>query len=140
MAASNRNLPDRINSESIFELIEKKIARRAFLKSSLALSLMGLVPSLSGPRSAQAGESDGLQFERISRSNEDRVIVPPGHRSEVLIRWGDPLLPGAPDFELAKQTAGAQAMQFGYNCDFVHYFPLAIKDFSPRGILAVNHE
>jgi len=57
-----------------------------------------------------------------------------------LIRWGDPLLPGAPEFEFSNQTAAAQAMQFGYNCDFVHFFPLDSKDSAKRGILAVNHE
>src|SRR5688572_32520674 len=31
-------------------------------------------------------------------------------------------------------------MQFGYNCDFVHFFPLGSKDSAKRGILAGNHE
>jgi secreted PhoX family phosphatase len=60
----------------------------------------------------------------------------------VLLRWGDPILPGAPEFDFQHQTAAAQSMQFGYNGDYVAFFPLGAgaKESSTRGILAVNHE
>ena len=52
----------------------------------------------------------------------------PATAPQLLIRWGDPVLPGAPAFDPMNQTADAQAKQFGYNNDFLGYYPL------PRGL------
>lgn len=59
----------------------------------------------------------------------------------MLLRWGDPLFPDSPAFDVAGQTASAQARQFGYNCDFVRFYPLpAGSDAADHGLLVVNHE
>lgn len=68
--------------------------------------------------------------------------MPEGYRAQVLIRWGDPLASNAPAFRLDAQSAAAQAEQFGYNCDFVGFFPLPRwgRRVSTMGLLAVNHK
>ena len=58
-----------------------------------------------------------------------------------VIRWGDPVLPGAPAFDPTKQTAAAQKLQFGYNNDYLGYLPMpGAANPSRHGLLVVNHE
>ena len=59
----------------------------------------------------------------------------------MLIRWGDPVVAGAPAFDPRQQTAAAQRGQFGYNCDFIGYFPMpGAANPSHHGLLTVNLE
>ncbi|MFI6795365.1 PhoX family protein [Streptosporangium canum] len=78
----------------------------------------------------------GLRFTAVPPNTDDKVTVPEGYETAPVVRWGDPVLPGAPAFDFENQTAAAQAAQFGYNCDFVTFFPLGQQ----RGLLWVNHE
>ncbi|WP_155351190.1 PhoX family protein [Acrocarpospora pleiomorpha] len=80
--------------------------------------------------------SSGLKFTPVPPNKLDELTVPAGYDHSVVVRWGDPVLPGAPAFNFNNQTAAAQATQFGYNCDFVTLFPMG-KD---RALLWVNHE
>ena len=73
----------------------------------------------------------------MTAGSDEKHYVADGYDADILIRWGDPVLPGAPAFHPQKQTAEAQAKQFGYNNDYLGYFPL---DGSRRGLLVVNHE
>ena len=71
-----------------------------------------------------------------------RLQSPPDTESSVLIKWGDPLFNDSPAFDPEAQTAAAQAKQFGYNNDWMDYFPLpAFEVKNPgHGLLAVNLE
>ncbi len=54
----------------------------------------------------------------------DEIVVPKGYQSDVVIRWGDAVLPDAPKFDFDNQTPEAQAKQFGFNNDFCGLVPL----------------
>ena len=102
-------------------------------------------PALAAPKPLHGGSpSTGLTFTPIPPTDRgvDDVVVPDGYAFDVLLRWGDPVLAGAPAFSDTGQSAAAQAQQFGYNCDFVGYFTDGDDDegSSRRGVLAVNHE
>ena len=59
----------------------------------------------------------------------------------MLIRWGDPVVAGAPAFDPTNQTAAAQEKQFGYNNDFIGLHPLpAGSTTGDRFLMVVNHE
>ena len=55
-----------------------------------------------------------------------------------MLRWGDRLFPDSLPFDPLTQSATAQLRQFGYNNNYIAYFP--IDGSSSRGLLCVNHE
>jgi len=88
-----------------------------------------------------ANGSSTLNFKEVKQGVDEKLHVAEGYDAQVLIRWGDKVLPDAPAFDPTKQTAAAQAKQFGYNNDFVGYFPLPFgTKNSDSGLLVVNHE
>jgi secreted PhoX family phosphatase len=120
-------------------VLAARLSRRGFLAQAAA----GMMTAACAPmrRQGSAANRGGAEFAAIAPSNEDRVIVPPGYRAQVLLRWGDPLFPGAPEFDPSTLTATTQAVQFGYDNDFIGYLPLPLGGASStRGLLGVNHE
>jgi uncharacterized protein len=111
--------------------------RRALLKSGAALALAVAAP---------AGAQPARPVDRLGGSRADRVTLAGGLRHDLLLRWGDPLFRDAPPLDaraslaaqLLRLPPGVAARQFGYNCDAVHYFPLAGS--SRHGLVCVNHE
>jgi secreted PhoX family phosphatase len=135
------------------DAVKAEVSRRGIFKAGAIGALVigagatGAVPAAAAPAgSAVSGSSSlgggpsgaGLTFKAIPPNTLDAVIVPNGYEEEVLIRWGDPILPGAPAFNIDKQSPAAQAGQFGYNNDFLVVVPLDRK--FTRGLLVVNHE
>ena len=79
-----------------------------------------------------------MNFTAVAPNIEDAVVIPQGYQQAVVISWGDPVLPGAPAFDVTKQTAAAQRQQFGFNNDFAGLLPI---DGTPNHyLLVVNHE
>lgn len=78
----------------------------------------------------------GVNFDPVAPNTDDRVVIPDGYQQNIVIRWGDPVLPGAPGFDFGNQTAAAQARQFGYNNDFCGLVPLPGR----RWLMVSNHE
>jgi secreted PhoX family phosphatase len=94
---------------------------------------------------AEPAEAAGLTFVPISAGTEDKVAVPSGYEAQVVLQWGDTLYEGinsmGSDRGALNQTADLQNLRFGYNNDFIGYFPLPMgSKTSNSGILTVNHE
>lgn len=144
MNPGTQGLAEVHTSKTFQDILTRRIARRSFLRGAVVGGpLLVVGASLWGLRGSEANnQGDQLQFRPISLDVQDRVLVPNGYAAQVLIRWGDPLFPAAPVFDLLHQNAETQSTQFGYNCDFVGYFALPrYRSNNPnRGLLAVNHE
>lgn len=120
-------------NEPFEEVLNRAMARRGFLKAAgmgaAATATLVLVPGALKPRSAQAAAitmdpSERLTFETVPPGNLPDIDLPPNYAYNVIVRWGDPILPGAPAFDLNNQTPEAQAQQFGFNADLVLWAPL----------------
>jgi secreted PhoX family phosphatase len=127
---------------SFGDVVAERFGRRDLIKGLLATTAMAaLAPALLRARSATAAEPAAFGFTEVPHGVDEMHHVAPGYDADVLIRWGDPVLPGAPAFDPLSQTAESQAKQFGYNNDYLGYIPLpAAADGTERALLCVNHE
>jgi hypothetical protein len=133
---SEPDTKDHVKMEATFEeVLKRRMARRTLLKGAAA-SVPFVILGLEPKERAQAAAADGLTFQAITLDDSDSVTVPSGYVAENLIRWGDPIVAGAPAFDPGNLTPEAQAVQFGYNCDFLGWFELPFA----QGIVTVNHE
>ncbi|MEO6089366.1 MAG: PhoX family phosphatase [Umezawaea sp.] len=132
------------------DVVREVVSRRGVLKAGAVLAVAGAGAAALGTGTAAAAPDvtidadlgagrrrDGLNFTAVAPNTEDRIVTPDGYESAVVIRWGDPVVPGAPAFDFDHQTPEAQAMQFGYNNDFCGLVPL---DGWNRWLMGSNHE
>ncbi|PBB81525.1 dTDP-glucose 4,6-dehydratase [Mesorhizobium sp. WSM3879] len=129
------------DNRTMGEIIAERFSRRDFLKGSLAVSAIAATVSplaLVAADEARAAEASAFKFDELEAGIDDKHHVAPGYDADVLLRWGDPLFTDSPEFDPAKQSAGAQARQFGYNNDYIGYIP--IEGSAEHGLLVVNHE
>ncbi|WP_027054896.1 PhoX family protein [Mesorhizobium erdmanii] len=129
------------DNRTMGEIIAARFSRRGFLKGSLAVSAIAATVSplaMIAADDARAAEASAFQFDELQAGIDDKHHVAPGYDADVLLRWGDPLFADSPDFDPTKQSAEAQARQFGYNNDYVGY--IAIDGSAEHGLLVVNHE
>ncbi|MEO0367995.1 MAG: alkaline phosphatase PhoX, partial [Pseudomonadota bacterium] len=139
--------------EQFSDLLQKRLSRRGFVKSSL---VVGLTASTTGclneaktaPSYADLGnltthesEPQLFNFNEIEHGFDYDHLCADDHVSEVFLSWGDPIFGDAPEFDFRNQTAAKQLRQFGYNNDYIGYLSLEPKPGeSARALLCVNHE
>jgi len=126
------------------DIIAERLSRRDLMKGILAVTAIGATVTplaiAAGKAEAQtaAGSAPAFNFKEVTAGSDEKHYVADGYDADVLIRWGEKVLPGAPEFDPQKQTAAAQALQFGYNNDYLGFIPL--NGASDHGLLVVNHE
>ncbi|WP_328412671.1 PhoX family protein [Streptomyces violaceus] len=156
-------VPNTSSNEYVGDVIAGALSRRSMMRAAAVVTVgaagagavgVGQAPP-AGAAPATAGTTPaadaaavaarrkhkgarGLRFAPVAPNTTDAVTVPDGYGQNVVIRWGEPILRGAPAFDPEKQTAKAQAGQFGYNCDFLALLPLPGE--RGRQLLVANHE
>ncbi|MFI7677116.1 PhoX family protein [Actinophytocola sp. NPDC049390] len=145
--ACSHEAPNTSDNTYFADVVADVVSRRKMLKAGAVIAVAGAGMAAVGTGTAVAtpgrghgnhgaGRGTGLDFEPVAPNDLDAVVVPEGYEQGVVIRWGDPVLPGAPRFDFANQTAAAQAEQFGYNNDFCGLVPLG----HDRYVMVSNHE
>lgn len=116
--------------------------RRKFLQGSAAVAaLMAGGVGASGKAAAGQADPSSLTYKGLGQINDADFHTADGYRHNIVVRRGDPILKGAPDFAPGKIDAKAAALQFGDNNDYIGLRPLRRKrDGTRRALLAVNHE
>ena len=122
------------------DLIDARLSRRSALKGLFAGGAAMVVAPVARA-ATQSVDPSSLGFAQAPHKIEMYHQAAPGHRADVLIRWGDKVLRDAAEFDPFNLSAEAQETQFGYNNDFVAFLPLPRgSKSSTHGLLAVNHE
>ncbi|WP_072805087.1 PhoX family protein [Rhodococcoides yunnanense] len=143
-------VPNTSKGQYFGDIVKTAMTRRGVLRGGamavVAVGAGSVLAACSTDEPAATGSSggtttppvDGVDFTAVAPNTEDAVVVPEGYEQAVIIRWGDPVLEGAPAFDFDNQTAAAQAMQFGFNNDFAGLLPI---EGTPNAyLLVVNHE
>jgi secreted PhoX family phosphatase len=122
------------------EVLAERLSRRGFIGAVAGAAAATMATSPLALSQAWANTTT-LSFTEIAHGVDEKFHVAQGYDAQVLIRWGDKVATDAPAFDPMKQTPAAQARQFGYNADFIGYFPLPLGTrSSDSGLLVVNHE
>ncbi|TDC72176.1 PhoX family phosphatase [Micromonospora sp. KC606] len=155
--ACDHPVPNSSDNAYFGDIVSAEVSRRGVVRAGAVGALVlgfgaagGSAPAAAAPATPVVPEVTGfgrprppagtgaLTFKPIPPNTLDTLVVPNGYDHSVVIRWGDPVVPGAPGFDLRNQTAAAQSRQFGYNNDFVGVLPLDRR--GRRALLVVNHE
>ncbi|MFE5211259.1 PhoX family protein [Streptomyces sp. NPDC056600] len=154
-------VPNTSDNEYIGDIVAGAVSRRSVMRAAAVVTVaaaagattaLGAEPAQATPatgagqgrhpgspgRPGKAEGARGLRFTPVAPNTADQVTVPDGYGQNVVIRWGEPILRGAPEFDPEHQSAAAQAGQFGYNNDFLALLPL--RGEPHRQILVANHE
>lgn len=122
---------------TLAEIAERRLSRRGVLMGAAASAALAAV----GPALSEVAGPSSLGFTELAHRLSQGDAVAEGYETQVVIRWGDPVLADAPPFDPHALTAAAQAQQFGYNNDYLDFFPLPRgSGASDHGLLVVNHE
>lgn len=149
--ACAKPVPNRSDNE-YFGDIAKAVSRRSLLHAGgVAVLAVGAgsalaacsntsepAPPAPSPAAATTEPPAGMNFASVPPNSEDALVVADGYEQAVVISWGDPVLPGAPEFDVRNQTGAAQRGQFGFNNDFAGLLP--IEDQPGHYLLVTNFE
>ncbi len=145
-------MPNTSDNPEFHEVAARALQRRSVLKAAGvglgALAVAGVnagpaaattVPAVGGAAPVAARRGGGVAtaaFTPVAPNTNDRVTVPQGYRSDVVVKWGDRLFKRSPAFDVDRQTPESAALQFGYNNDYVGVLPRSRN----RALLVANHE
>ena len=117
-------------------VVEAALTRRDLLRGVIAFgSIAALGKTLLITEEVLAADSR-FAFDAIGANSLDDVTVPAGYKTQVVVRWGDPIWSDGVDFDhVTRGDAKSQALAFGDNADGMEVFAHGDKT-----LLVVNNE
>ncbi|MDF9714687.1 PhoX family phosphatase [Nocardioides sp. ChNu-153] len=148
--ACDKPVPNTTDNEHVQDVITKAIKRRTLLggaavgAGAVVLGTAGAAAAADNRWNAGGSTAGAVRGKMVSNdafavvppNKKDALTVPRGYAAVVVAAWGDPVAPGAPRFDVYKQTAEAAAQQFGYNNDYVGVLNIT----QTKALLVANHE
>ncbi|GAB3019585.1 phosphatase [Nocardioides flavus (ex Wang et al. 2016)] len=140
-------VPNTTETSYFRDIASSVLSRRSVVGTGLAVGALTALPvaqAAAAPRAGSGSRGPGnagrLPFSPIAPvpATVDDVTVPAGYRWDTILRWGDPILAGAPGFDATNQTPEAQAGQFGYNNDYLDI--IETNRAGTTALLVCNHE
>ncbi|TGN65296.1 PhoX family phosphatase [Nocardioides eburneiflavus] len=138
-------VPNTTETSYFRDVASSVLSRRSVVGTGLTVAALTALPATGaaaapGRTGGRRGRQGGLRFSPIAPvgSTVDDVTVPAGYRWDTILRWGDPILAGAPTFDASAQTPEAQAGQFGYNNDYLDI--IETNRAGTTALLVCNHE
>ena len=121
--------------------IQGGLSRRQMLLATASVAALGL-PDIGTPATAQTSPpASAFDFKELAAGLDDKVHVAEGYETQVVVRWGDPVVAGAPAFDPKAQSADKQQLQLGHNNDYLCFVPIpGASNPGKHGLLCVNHE
>ena len=120
----------------------RRFNRRDLLRGSLAVAA---ISATVGTRALAANEQPAkkaarasFDFKEIEAGVDQTHHVAEGYDAQVLLRWGDPLFPDAPEFDPQKQTPRSRRASSATTPTSSAIIP--IDGSSDHGLLVANHE
>ena len=118
-------------------IVEAALDRRGFLGGVLAFGSFATLGVAATGGVAKA-ESSRFAFDQIPANSDDAITVPAGYKVDVVVRWGDPILPDGAAFDQeTRGTAESQALAFGDNNDGMDVFSPR-RQYTNRDIIALS--
>jgi hypothetical protein len=151
IAASRRHEDEVVRSghgigDTFASVLSRRLSRRDVVKGTAAgaaamVLTVPAVKSLDGGTASAQSETQGIKFSPLAPQplTNQFVMTADGYVSGVLLAWGDPVVPGAPEFDPENMTPEAQSMQFGYNSDYIGLMPLPWDSQSSDSVLLWNN-
>ena len=102
--SENRGSNDSGNA-TLGDIVASRFSRRDLMRGALAVTAISATVSPLAVTVAQRAEAQAanatpsFDFKEIAAGSDERHAIAEGYDADILIRWGDPVLPGAPAFD-----------------------------------------
>ena len=111
--SENRGSNDSANA-TLGDIVASRFSRRDLMRGALAVTAIAatvspLAVTVAKRAEAQAANATpSFDFKEIAAGSDERHAIAEGYDADILIRWGDPVLPGAPSFDPLNQSTQAR--------------------------------